>query len=76
MNQYNKRNRNNEPKVKDTYKLCMKESQGQNDGKTVKLEIVTSALEMHKYTGKTQAKWDRKKKRNYEKEMEYYVKVR
>lgn len=35
MNQYNTRNRNNEPKVKDTYKLCMKESQGQNDGKTV-----------------------------------------
>ena len=52
MNEYNKTNRNNEPKVDDTYKRCMTKAarntiKESGDGK-LKLDDCNVAMEMHK----------------------------
>ena len=56
MNEYSKRNKNNEPKVDDTYKRCLTRAVGNTleeskDGE-LKLENYNLAMEMHKKTKK------------------------
>ena len=52
MNEYSKRNKNNEPKLDDTYKRCLTKAarntlEESGDGE-LKLEDYNLAMEMHK----------------------------